>query len=343
MTTGTELIQQIMTGDMAEATSETVARVKTDVSTALVELVDQGCRIRPLILAKKHIGFVRGVHTSERRLLFTWYPEPEDRIFHILSLGTTLTPAEIEDLDGYEAQTLMRVIDQCTDADTSLIPYVSAFASTSLSEVLWYGRGSAAASYLNRVVEIPGGVRFNLIAPPEHSRLWATMSAIRDRSKQNLDAAYNAAMITRALAGKGADRIFTSLKKTQKALASDAQAPWADVVKLDLVDVNFADGWGHAHQDDSIEGLLRENEGIEKIDRHEQAMNAIYQRQADAARAKAEKIEASLKRAMEFQGVDDSVVFLTDVEVKDIDKRNAAAQTARMGAGASAMVPGGLT
>ena len=320
-TIGSDLIQKLMDSDESPVASATVQRVKDDVTSALIELIDCGCRPRALVVNGSHLGFVRGVHAPERRLLFTYFPSAEDRIHHTLALGTTLSPEDLGSLDGLEAQGIIRLIDQCTDADTSLLPYLSAFVTTSASEILWFSRGAAATAYANHRVSLPGGQAFTLLTSPEHSRLWAILSTIRDRAKRNLDATYNAAMITRAFAGKGADKIFTSLKRSSQALQSDSPEPWSHVVKMDLADVNFADGWGHSAQDDSPEGLLREHQGIERMDKHEQAMAAIYKAQVDAAKAQVEEADRRFQAAMEFHGVEDSAVFLSDVEIHELDGR----------------------
>lgn len=330
-TVGTELLQQLMSGELARPTPETVARVRSDVTPALTELLDRGFRARPLILKGKVVGFVRGLHSGERRQLFSWFTDAQDRIFHLLSLATTLTTDEIEALDGYEAQALLQVVDKMTDADLSLYPYISAYSTTSSSEILWYGRGAGVASWTDRTISLPGGWEFRLIAPPEHARLWAGVAAMRERSKRRVDDTYNAAMITRALTGKGADKLYQALKKTQEALLADSDAPWMQVVRVEIKDINFADGWGHAHQDDSVEGILREVEGMAKMDKHERFMAAFYDQQMEAAKAEEEEMERRFQRAMESSGIEDSASILTSLQIKDLDKRDRDRQDQQQG------------
>lgn len=321
-TVGTELLQQLMSGELSRPTPETVSRVRSEVTPALTELLDRGFRARPLILHGKVVGFARGLHSGERRQLFSWFTNAQDRIFHLLSLATTLSPAEIESLDGYEAQALLQTVDKITDADLSLYPYIAAYATTSASEVLWYGRGAQVSAWTDREVTIPGGYVFRILTPPEHARLWAGVAAMRERSKRRVDDTYNAAMITRALTGKGADKLYQALKKAQENLLADIDAPWMQIVKVEVKDINFDDGWGHAHQDDSVEGILREVEGMAKMDKHERFMAAFYDQQMEAAKAEEEEMERRFQRAMETSGIEDSASILTSLQIKDLDKKD---------------------
>ena len=325
-TGGTELLQELMDGDTKPRTSKAADGLRAKVTPALHELLDQGCRVRPLLLGGKHVGFVRGLHGSERRLIHSWYPDAEMRIFQIVAHGTTLIDDEIESLNGTEIQNLIRQINAITEADFTLYPYISAFATTSVSELLWYGRGAACATWSRNQLVIPGGWSFNLLAPPEHARLWAGVAALRERSKKRLDDTFNAAMITRALVGKGADKLYQSLKKTQKALQADSANAWMDLVPPDLADVNLKDGWGHALADDSREGVMRELSGMEGEDKHEQVMSAFYQQQMEAARARERQIERSLSGAVD--DVEDVATILTSFQVREMQEGQRARQVA---------------
>ncbi len=306
-----------MDGDAPEKVSAYVETVRDNVTSALNELIDQGARIRPLILDGRQAGFIRGVHGSERRQLAEWYPDPEMRTLQLLAHGTSLSYDEIETLNGAEAQNLVRLIDRMTDSDVSLYPYVSAFATTSVSEMLWHGRGIHCASWSRTKLEIPGGWEVKLLAPPDHARLWAGVASMRERSKRRLDDTYNAAMITRALVGKGADRLYQSLKKTLRTLKVDALEPWTSLVKEEST-VNVNDGWGHAMQDDSAEGLFREMEGMTSDDRHERVMSAFYDQQMAAAREVEEEIEQDLGDAL--FGVEDVATILTSYQVHQMEE-----------------------
>lgn len=314
---GSDLLQMLMDGDATERSSKTAEKVRDDVSDALHELIDMGARVRPLMLGGRHAGYIRGLHGSERHLLAGWYPDPETRTFQILAHGTSLTHTEIETLNGVEAQNLIRLIDRMTDADLSLYPYISAFATTSISEMLWFGRGVKCASWSRHTYEVPGGWALNLLAPPDHARLWAGVAAMRERSKKRMDDTFNAAMVTRAMVGKGADRLYQSLKKTQKTLQVDSIEPWTVLVKEEL-SINVNDGWGHAMQDDSSEGLMREMEGMQRDDRHERVMAAFYDQQMAAAREQEAEIEQDLFDAID--GVEDVATVLTSLQVRDMER-----------------------
>jgi hypothetical protein len=154
---------------------------------------------------------------------------------------------------------------------------------------------------------------------------------MRERSKRRVDDTYNAAMITRALTGKGADKLYQALKKTQESLQPDLDAPWMQVVRVEVRDINFADGWGHAHQDDSVEGILREVEGMAKMDKHERFMAAFYNQQMEAAQQQEAEMEARFQRAMESSGIEDSASVLTHLQIKDLDKRDRDRQDRQQG------------
>lgn len=319
-TLGTELMNQLMQGELNRATPETIDRVRDGVVPALAELIDYGFRARPLKLGPRPVGFIRGIHPQERRQLYHWFTTAPERVFHLISLATTLPPEAIDALDGHEAQTILRLIDQMTDADLSLYPYIGAFSTTSVSEVLWFGRGAKVAAWTDRSVTLPGGHTFKLLAPPDHARLWAGVASLRERAKKRLDDNYNAAMITRALTGRGADKLYTALKKNQQSLAPDLPDAWMQVVRADLDGVNFRDGWGHSHQDDSVEGIMREVQGMDRMDKHEKFMEAFYNQQMEAAKRQEEDMERQFQRAVTDAGVEDSFRILTPQQVRDQDR-----------------------
>lgn len=317
-TAGTELLKQIMDGGFSQPATATVEAVREKVTAGLTELIDWGFRARPLLRDGVQVGLIRGLHLTERRQLFTWNLSSEARITHILRLGTTLAQEDIDTLDGIEAQRLLKLIDQITEADMSLYPYVSAYSTTSASEILWYGRGARAASWNNQEVVLPGGLRFTLLSPPDHARLWAGVAAMRERSKRRVEETYNSAIITRALTGKGADRLYASLKKNQQGLLPDIPDPWMKIVREDLKDVNFQDGWGHAHQDDTVEGILREVEGMAKMDKHERFMQDFYDHQMAEAKKQEREIEERFQQAMAGEGMEESITIMTPDAVRNI-------------------------
>lgn len=316
-TAGSDLLQQIMNGDAEERTSVAAEKVRTLVVPALHELIDQGARVRPALLKGKHVGFVRGVHGSERSLVFRWYPDADERVLQIVAHGSTLTRDEILSLSGTELRNLLRQINAITESDFSLYPYISAFTTTSISEMLWFGRGATVATWSRNKIEIPGGWALNLLAPPEHATLWAGVAALRERSKKRLDETFNAAMITRAMVGRGADQLYQSLKRTQKDLASDSIKPWTRLVPPDVAGVDLKDGWGHAFSDDSREGLLRELTGMENDDRHEKVMRAFYDQQMEAARRQEDEIEQTYSQASDE--IEDVATILTSAQVRSMN------------------------
>jgi hypothetical protein len=179
------------------------------------------------------------------------------------------------------------------------------------------------ASWNDRTARLPGGYAFKLLAPPEHSRLWAGVATLRERSKRRLDDNYNAAMVTRALTGKGADKLYAALKQNQQSLAPDLPDPWTKVVRADLEGVNFGDGWGHSHQDDSVDGVMREVRGMATMDKHEKFMEAFYTQQMEEAKRQEEALEQRFQRAASEVGVDDAFVILTPEQLRAQDARAA--------------------
>lgn len=314
-TFGSDLLQSITSGEMDHPTLKVIDQVRSEVTPALVELLSVGARFRPMDVGGKLVGFVRGVHFTERRQLFQWFTQPVDRIHHMLRLGTTLTDEDIQGLDGFEARYLLRAIDTITEADLSLYPYIAAFSTTSASEILWHGRGRDVAA-IHGDIALPGGWAFSILMASDHARLWATLAASRERSKRRLDDTYNAAMVTRALVGKGSDKLFSSLKKTQAALATDNPDPWAEIVKVEVKDINFNDGWGHSHQDDSVEGVIREVTGMAKMDRHERYMEAFYRQQVEAAARQEAELDQRFADVTGVDGLEESVTRITPEQLR---------------------------
>lgn len=323
-TVGTELLQEFMAGGDVTATSQLVRDTRDSVVPALAELLDYGARIRPLKLHGKPVGFVRGVHTTERRQLCQWFESPEDRVFHLVSLGTTLSPEDINHLDGVELRHVMRLIEAFSEADVTLYPYISAFATTSTSEILWYSRGASVAKHVHFSLELPGGAKFQFLAASEHARLWTGVAALRESSKHRLDETYNAAMITRAMAGRSADKLFKSLKKTQNALQADTEDSWRRLVKPRMAPIDKKDGWGHAMNDDSVEGILREAEGMSKLDKHEQFMETFYKQQMEAAHKGYDETQY-LPDPDEVEGISETVSYVTQAQMNIRNARQRAA------------------
>src|SRR5277367_481223 len=95
LTEGVELMNQIYAGGMLKATPEIVQSVRAAVSEACEELLDIGARIRPLMVAGKRIGWVRGLHVTERKILNRWNTSSSEFVEYTLLLATTLTREQL--------------------------------------------------------------------------------------------------------------------------------------------------------------------------------------------------------------------------------------------------------
>jgi hypothetical protein len=79
----------------------------------------------------------------------------------------------------------------------------------------------------------------------------------------------------------------------------------------------FDDGYGHSHQDNSVEGMMREMKGMTEGDKHEELMKAFHDTQLRAENEKKRQIAIQVKRRKELDEADDSVyVIRTEAEVK---------------------------
>lgn len=314
MTLGSDLLNRLNEGEFDTPEPEFIDKVRTDVSAALAELIEWGFRARPLMCGDEFKGMIRGVHPQERRQVFLWHKDPFRRISFILSLGTTLSKEEIADLDGYEATMLLRVIDRMTMADLSLYPYIYAFSTTTTSETLWHAQHANVSSWTNRTVVLPDGVTFRLLTASDHARLWSGVAYSREVARKKLEDTFNAAMIVKALTGRGGDRLYAALAKHQNAFRPDLADPWTKIVQVAPKNINFTDGWGHSHQDDSVEGIMREVEGMFNMDKHEKFMEAFYAQQMDQAHDQ----ESALSSLIEEEGLVDSIAYLSPEQAKGV-------------------------
>lgn len=292
--TGQDIANRITEGRIKKITPDVLKQVREFVSDACEELLLTGARVRPLLVGDAQIGWVRGVHPSERRLLAHWYPDGgTDFVEAILTLGTTLTREELAAMSGREIISLAKLVKQMTDHDISLVPYVSAFATTYRSEQLWNSKQRALSDYGTKTVGLPDGKALRLIAPPNHANLWAYLCAARDLNRSRLEASMNAAMIVRPWVGKGADGYIHELRTALRNLQPDKDTAWLQIVKTSKT-VNVDDGWGHP--DDSEAGLLRELHGMVSGDLHEQVMDAFMKQQLDAAEDEKARVAALVER-----------------------------------------------
>lgn len=311
---GVELMKQLSEGKLEVAPTEYLRAVRTKISDACEELLEMGARIRPLIVNKVQIGWVRGFHPSERRLLEHWIWSKEDVAEQVILHATTLTKEEIKNLNGFEFYSVLGVIRQMTERDLSLFPFLGAFATTSMSETLWYSRGPRLTSFENRLIDLPDGKQMKILTPPDHARLWAVLCHSRETAKRRLDDNFNALIIIRPWAGKNADPFAAELKSFARSLDADNLEPWQSVVKYKKeVDIN--DGW--AHPGETVEDLKREMHAfIEGKDKHEQVMAKLEQQMKDEADDKRRKLDAIIQKRGGPGVYEDMPIIRTDAEVR---------------------------
>lgn len=306
-------MNKIYEGGTRRAAPEVVKKVRIQVSEACEELIELGARIRPLMVGDIRLGWVRGVHITERKTLSRWYSGME-YVQQVLLLATSLTPEELDGFTAREIFKLAQLVKQMTERDLSLAPYLSAFSTTSTSEYLWHGKAQSLTSFENKVVELPDGARMKILAPSHHAKLWATLCTYREQNKTRLDNMMNAVMIVRPWTGKSVDPLVAELRTHARTAQVDAIEPWEVVVSTRETSVE--DGWGHP--DDTKEGLLRELKGMLSHDKHEQVMDAFMAQQIAAAQLEHERIE-KLQKRRGGPGVTqkEGIVVLTPQEVRE--------------------------
>ena len=312
---GMDLMRQISDGTLRSAPSKDVESVKKEISDATEELIEVGARIRPLMVDGQQVGWIRGLHLQERKMLKRWVRQPSDFIALTLQYATSFTREEIEDMQSEEIRSLIEVIKNISEYDMSLFAYLNAYVTTHSSETLWYGKGEQLTSFDNKVVTMPDGKKITILAPPDHARMWATLCSYREQAKRRLEDNTNALFIVRPWAGKHADPIAGELKNIAKSLETGSNYMWEQVVRVPKkVDVN--DGWGHPG--DSLEDLQRELKGMMEGDKHEKVMEAWAQQMVAEAEEKQKAVEAARKargivEAGVYQG---SIEILTEREIK---------------------------
>lgn len=320
-TLGMELMNKINSGEINQASSSRIKEIRSNVSGAIAELLEHGARVRPLTLSGKHIGWIRGIHVSERRNLCRLFTDQSERALQAILLATTFSYDEVADLDSVEFRELIKLILGASDADMSLYPYMPAFVTTSSSEILWSAHGTKLTSYSSKSIQLLGQKEMQVISPPDIAHVWAMLATYREDAKQKLSHAYNAATIAQAMIGRGAQTLFNNLNKYGKQLATDIDDPWKALVKRELLDIDFNDGWAHAGADDSADGLVRELASMQSIDRHEQVMQRFYEDAENRAKRKNEEAEARYQRALSSNTLlVDSARDVSDEEIKRRDK-----------------------
>jgi hypothetical protein len=317
---GMDLMRQINEGRLKPAPAKDVEEVKAAITENCEELIEVGARIRPLLVDGKQVGWVRGVHIQEKRMLKRWVRDPNDYVALSLKYATSFSMEEIEALQTEELRSLVDVVRSMSERDIMLYPYLNAYVTTHSSEALWYGKGEQLTSFDNKVITMPDGKTITIMAPPDHARMWATLCSYREQAKRRLEDNANALFIVRPWAGKQADPIANELKGVGRQLETGSNYMWEQIVTVQKkVDVN--DGW--AHPGDSLEDLRREMKGMLEGDKHEQLMEAWADQMIHEAEEKAKAVE----KARAERGVTEAGVYQQAMEVlteKEIRERQAA-------------------
>lgn len=312
---GVDLMRRISDGTVKKPPSEHIQTVRASVVENCDELLEVGARIRPLLVDGHKIGWVRGIHYTERRRLSRWFLDPDEYIITTLTLATTLTRSEIVDLSSLELHNLVMVVQKMSDYDISLFPYLSAFTSTFASENLWHSRGTQVTSFENRIVELPDGRTMKLLVPSDHARLWASLCTYREQAKARLDASWNALLQVRPMAGKSVDPLAAELKKTSQQLVANSMIPWEDIIRIQAK-TDLDDGWAHAENLDTREGMMKELQGMLANDRHEQLMAKFEKQQIEAAEERKRAIEAMARRRGGPGINEETIEVVSDADVR---------------------------
>src|SRR5271156_3577273 len=130
---GMDIMRKISDGDLRPAPAEDVERVKSEITENCEELIEIGARIRPLLVEGKQVGWVRGVHLQERRMLKRWVREPNEYVALSMKYATSFSMEEIAALQADELRGLVDVVRTMSDRDISLFSYLNAYVTTQTS------------------------------------------------------------------------------------------------------------------------------------------------------------------------------------------------------------------
>jgi hypothetical protein len=320
---GVDLMNRINEGGIEKAPTAYVEKVRLEITEACEELIEQGARIRPLMVSGKQLGWIRGVFSTEHKLLQRWVPDQNEFMVQMFLLATSLTRDEIDQLTGQEVYSLARAIRLMREYDLSLFPYLNAFSTTLSSEHVWNSRRNQVAAFENRIITLPDNKTIRLLAPSDHARFWATLCVYREQAKKRLDGNLNALMIVRPWAGKSADSLANDLKAASRLLQPNALEPWTAIVRPESRRTD--DGW--AHPDGTLEGTLKDLENMKSNDRHEQFIALFERLQKESMEEEERKISVmvaeSARRAAELYNEEDSDRFIvqSEEEVMQIQRR----------------------
>lgn len=317
MPSGVDIMRRFHDGELRKAPIGQVEQVKALITGSCEELIEVGARIRPLMTGDKQVGWVRGIHPTERNSLKRWIKDPNDFVEQSLVLATSFTAEELADFNAVEIRSLAEVVRRMSQYDVSLFPYLSAYVTTQSSENLWYGQGEKLTSYDSKVIIMPDGKPMRILLPPDHARVWASLCTYREQAKQRLEDNFNSLFIVRPWAGRSADPISSELKNVARGLETDSLEPWEKIVTL-TAKKNVNDGWAHAG--DSPEELKREMDSMLRGDKHERLMDKWQQQMEDEAEAQKKKLQAL--RVKRRDGLEPGVIgekyeVLTDKQVRD--------------------------
>jgi hypothetical protein len=323
-TRGVELMERLNDGRMEVAPSEFLSKTRDEVSNAIEEILEVGARIRPLYVGMNKVGWVRGVHLSERKALKRWVTDEIEFIESLLGLATTLTIDEIRGCSLVELRSLSRVVKAMSDSDLKLYSFISAFVTTSRSEQLWFSQGTSITSFRERFITLPDGKTVRITSPSDQARLWATLCNYRIQAKQRVEASMNAVLTIRPLVGKGADSIAADLKAVARGLQTDTLESWREIVKFRDAP-KLDDGWAHS-EDESVEGMMRELKGMMDNDRHEKVFAAFDEQERIRAQNRQQEIDTRIA-ARGGPGFEES--SFTPMTLRDVQERAIALKKGR--------------
>lgn len=313
---GIDLINQAVSNSDTDLPPE-LEEIRANTIISVGESLYYGARPRPLLRDGSPVGYARGLRQAEKYWLNNMFPSPVDRTVEMVLLATTLTREQVYAMSAIELKRVLQLIHHETRSDSRLLGWVYPYSTTIASEKLWCCKMAPPAH-----VELPHGTMPTKGVSDLYLH-WAFMANLREETKVSLRETMNAAMIVRSHIGKAAQQLSNELNSMQAKLKSNIAQPWLESGSKLLQNVDFDDGWGHSHQDQSLDGLMREYWGMVNEDKHEQFMNLLLEKQQKDLVAERERIR-SLKNRVE--GITYKEKFLTPKEMfkRDAERRKAA-------------------
>jgi hypothetical protein len=121
-------------------------------------------------------------------------------------------------------------------------------------------------------------------------------------SISRLEESLNFGTLIKAQVGKGAEKYIKELVRSLNEFQVDSIDPWTEVVdyvKLSADRPHFDDGYGHSHEDNTVQGLLREMEGMIHGDKHEALMQQFYDNQINEVKRRERAIKEKSQNLMQ--------------------------------------------